>query len=52
MTTWYECVEEDMKVFGLHDQWALFSDMWRSFISRTTSNLFAWSQMKWILTVK
>ena len=36
--TWYECVKDDMKVLGLHPEWALFRGMWRGFISRRTSN--------------
>ena len=36
--TWYECVKEDMKVVGLHAEWAVFRDMWRGFISGGTSN--------------
>ena len=37
--TWYECVKDDMTVFGLHPEWAVFRDMWKSFISRGMSNL-------------
>ena len=36
--TWYECVKDDMKVLGLHPEWAVFRDMWRGFISGRTSN--------------
>ena len=36
--TWYECVEDDIKVLGLHPEWAEFRDMWRGFISGRTSN--------------
>ena len=36
--TWYECVKDDMKVLGLHPEWAVFRDMWRGFISGGTSN--------------
>ena len=36
--TWYECVMKDMKVLGLHAEWAVFRDMWRGFISGGTSN--------------
>ena len=36
--TWYECVKEDMKVLGLHAEWAVFRDMWRGFISGGMSN--------------
>ena len=35
--TWYECVKDDMKVLGLHSEWAVFRDMWRGFISRKTT---------------
>ena len=35
--TWYECVKDDMKVRGLHPEWAVFRDMWRGFISGGTS---------------
>ena len=30
--TWRECVEDEMKVLGLHPVWAVFRDMWRDFI--------------------
>ena len=30
--TWEECVEDDMKVLGLHPEWAVFRDMWRDVI--------------------
>ena len=33
--TWYECVK-DMKVLGLHAEWAVFRDMWRGFIFRVS----------------
>ena len=36
--TWYECVKDDMKVLGLHHEWAVFRDMWRGFILGRTSN--------------
>ena len=36
--TWYECLKKDMKVLGLHAEWAVFRDMWRGFISGETSN--------------
>ena len=36
-TTWYECVKEDMKMFGLHPEWAVFRDMWRGFMSGNNS---------------
>ena len=35
--TWYECVKDDMKVLGLHAEWAVFRDMGRDFISGGTS---------------
>ena len=25
--TWYKCVKNDMKVLGLHPEWAMFRDM-------------------------
>ena len=25
--TWYECVKDDMRVLGLHPEWAVFRDM-------------------------
>ena len=34
-----ECVKEDMVELGLHPEWAVFRDMWRSLISGKTSNL-------------
>ena len=33
----YECVEDDMKVFGLHPEWAVFRDMWRGLIWETSN---------------
>ena len=36
--TLYECVKDDVKVLGLHPEWAVFWDMWRGFISGGTSN--------------
>ena len=36
--TWYESVEEDMKLLGLHPEWAVFRDMWRVFMTGGTSN--------------
>ena len=29
--TWRECVEDDMKVLGLHSEWLVFRDMWNSY---------------------
>ena len=36
--SWYECVKDDMKVLGLHPEWAVFRDKWRGFISGGMSN--------------
>ena len=30
--TWKECVDDNMKVLGLHPEWGVFRDMWRDFI--------------------
>ena len=30
--TWNECVEDLMKVLGLHSEWAVFRDTWMDFI--------------------
>ena len=31
--TWGECVvKDDMKLLGLHPEWAIFSDTWRDLI--------------------
>ena len=30
--TWKECVDDDMKVLGLHPEWTVFRDVWRDFI--------------------
>ena len=27
-----ECLDKDMKVLGLHPEWAVFRDVWRDFI--------------------
>ena len=35
---WRECIFDDMKLLGLHHEWAVFRDMWRGFISVQTSN--------------
>ena len=42
--TWKECVYKDMKVFGLHPEWAVFRDVWRNFIWANVSSV-AWK--KW-----
>ena len=26
--TWEQCVRDDMKLLGLHPEWAIFKDMW------------------------
>ena len=26
---WEQCVRDDMKLLGLHSEWAIFKDMWR-----------------------
>ena len=46
--TWYECVKDDIKVLGLHPEWAVFRDMWRGFISGGTSNP-SWAWKDWRL---
>jgi len=28
--TWRECVKDDMDELGLHSEWVVFRDMWRS----------------------
>ena len=30
--TWKKCVDDDMRVLGLHPEWAVFKDVWRDFI--------------------
>ena len=30
--TWEQCVRDDMKLLGLHSEWAIFLDMWRDLI--------------------
>ena len=36
---WRECVKDDMDELGLHSEWVVFRDMWRSLIlSRKPSN--------------
>ena len=29
---WEQCVRDDMRLFGLHSEWAIFEDMWRDLI--------------------
>ena len=29
---WNECVDDEMKVPGVHSEWMVFRDMWRDFI--------------------
>ena len=29
---WEQCVRDDMKLLGLHSEWAIFRDMWRDLI--------------------
>ena len=36
--SWREWVKDDMDELGLHPEWAVFSYMWRGFISGQTSN--------------
>ena len=36
--TWRECVKVDMDELGLHFEWVVFRDMWRSLISGKTSD--------------
>ena len=36
--TWQQCVRDDMKLLGLHPEWAVFRDMWRDLIWGQTSN--------------
>ena len=31
--TWRECVKDDMDELGLHSEWVVFRDIWRSLIS-------------------
>ena len=30
--TWEQCVGDDMKLLGLHSEWAIFRDVWRDLI--------------------
>ena len=30
--TWEQYVRDDMKLLGLHSEWAIFRDMWRGLI--------------------
>ena len=30
--TWEQCVKDDMKLLGLHSEWAIYRDMWRDLI--------------------
>ena len=34
---WGECVKADMDELGMHSEWVVFRDMWRSFILGKTS---------------
>ena len=36
--TWRECVKDDMEELGLHSEWVVFRDIWRSLISGKTSD--------------
>ena len=36
--TWKECVKDDMDELGLHSEWVVFRNMWRSLISGKTSD--------------
>ena len=29
---WEQCVRDDMKLLGLHSEWAIFRDMWMDLI--------------------
>ena len=35
---WRECVKDDMDELGLHSEWVVFRDMWRSPLSGKTSD--------------
>ena len=36
--TWEQCVRDDMKLLGLHPEWAVFTDMWRDLILGQMTN--------------
>ena len=36
--TWKECVDDDMKVLGLHPEWVVFRDEWRDSYGQTSIN--------------
>ena len=43
-----QTMEDDMKVLGLHPEWAVFRDMLRGFISGRKSNpSWAWKKWRW-----
>ena len=44
--TWRECVKDDMNELGLHSEWVVFRDMWRSLMSGKTSDP-SWAWKKW-----
>ena len=41
--TWEQCVRDDMKLLGLHPEWAVFRDMWRGLdLGQTSNPSLAW----------
>ena len=43
--TWNECVEDDVKAIGLHPEWTVFRDVWRTLYGQTSNPRLAWK--KW-----
>ena len=43
--TWEQYVRDDMKLLGLHSEWAIFRDMWRdSDLGQTPNPGLAWKK--------
>ena len=41
--TWEQCVRDDMKLLGLHSEWAIFRDMWRD-LGQMSNPSLAWKK--------
>ena len=46
--TWEQCVKDDMKLLGLHLEWAIFRDVWEGLdLGQTCNPSLAWKKGLW-----
>ena len=48
--TWEQCVRDDMKLLGLHSEWAIIRDMWiveGLDLGQTFNPSLVWKNKKW-----